>query len=285
MTKGKLMKAKSFISGGALAIALAGLVTADLAAAADRPGRSGDGQRGGWSERSQDRGGQDRGNWQYRATRSEQAAPATPAPEPVRTDSRPARNWNNAQPTAVAEQPRVRPAERPTRTDGDRGSWRGGRNRDQDQVRQRDTSRENIQQNWRGSRDDNVRNGQRDSWRGNTSRGESWRGDHRDRRDWDRSSWRRDNRYDWQRYRDSHRSNYRIGRYYAPYHNYSYRRLGIGFSLGSMFYGRNYWINDPWSYRLPEVYGPYRWVRYYDDVLLVDTYTGEVVDVIYDFFW
>jgi hypothetical protein len=28
-----------------------------------------------------------------------------------------------------------------------------------------------------------------------------------------------------------------------------------------------------------------RWVRYYDDVLLVDVYTGEVVDVIHDFFW
>ena len=33
------------------------------------------------------------------------------------------------------------------------------------------------------------------------------------------------------------------------------------------------------------LYGPYRWVRYYDDVLLVDVYSGEVVDVIYDFFW
>jgi hypothetical protein len=52
-----------------------------------------------------------------------------------------------------------------------------------------------------------------------------------------------------------------------------------------MFYGSNYWINDPWQYRLPPVYGPYRWVRYYDDVLLVDVYSGEVVDVIYDFFW
>jgi len=26
-------------------------------------------------------------------------------------------------------------------------------------------------------------------------------------------------------------------------------------------------------------------VRYYDDVILVDVYTGEVLDVIYDFFW
>ena len=70
-----------------------------------------------------------------------------------------------------------------------------------------------------------------------------------------------------------------------PYRNYSYRRFGIGGFLDSLFYSNRYWINDPWQYRLPEVYGPYRWVRYYDDVLLVDTYSGQVVDVIYDFFW
>ena len=78
---------------------------------------------------------------------------------------------------------------------------------------------------------------------------------------------------------------FHVGRYYAPYRNYSYRRLSIGFYLDSLFFGSNYWINDPFYYRLPDVYGPYRWVRYYDDALLVDIYTGEVVDVIYDFFW
>jgi len=36
---------------------------------------------------------------------------------------------------------------------------------------------------------------------------------------------------------------------------------------------------------LPPTYAPYQWVRYYDDVLLVDMATGEVVDTIYDFFW
>ena len=72
---------------------------------------------------------------------------------------------------------------------------------------------------------------------------------------------------------------------YVPYRNWSYRRISVGFTLGSLFYGSRYWINDPWRYRLPEVYGPYRWVRYYDDVLLVDMYSGQVVDVIYDFFW
>ena len=101
---------------------------------------------------------------------------------------------------------------------------------------------------------------------------------------WDRN-WRSNNRYDWQRYRSTNRNAYHVGRYYAPYRSYSYRRLGIGFSLEPLFYSQNYWISDPWQYRLPDVYGPYRWVRYYDDALLVDVYTGEVVDVIYDFFW
>ena len=106
----------------------------------------------------------------------------------------------------------------------------------------------------------------------------------RDYRRWNRS-WRNDNRYNWHRYRAQNRRHYNLGRYYAPYRNYSYRRIGIGFSLGSLFFGSRYQINDPWSYRLPQTYGPYRWVRYYDDVLLVNTYTGEVVDVIHDFFW
>ena len=105
-----------------------------------------------------------------------------------------------------------------------------------------------------------------------------------DYRRWDRR-WRDNRRYDWYGYRSYNRDHYRLGRYYSPYRGYSYRRLNIGFYLDNLFFGSRYWINDPWQYRLPDVYGPYRWVRYYDDVLLVNTYTGEVVDVIYDFFW
>src|SRR3546814_4031541 len=55
--------------------------------------------------------------------------------------------------------------------------------------------------------------------------------------------------------------------------------------MNSLLFGSSYWINDPYNYRLPPAYGPYRWVRYYNDALLVDTYTGEVVDVVYDIFW
>lgn len=116
-----------------------------------------------------------------------------------------------------------------------------------------------------------------DNRRGFDNRGWNSRG-------WD-NRWRNDRRYDWYGYRNQNRNFYRAGRYYAPVRGWNYRRLGIGFTLGAPFYASSFWITDPWSYRLPPAYGQYRWVRYFGDVLLVDIYTGEVVDVVNDFFW
>jgi Ni/Co efflux regulator RcnB len=107
---------------------------------------------------------------------------------------------------------------------------------------------------------------------------------------WDRSGtrwshdWRSDRSYDWRRYRDRNRSTYRLGYYRDPYGS-RYRRFSIGFSLFPSYYQSSYWLDDPFMYRLPPAYGPYRWVRYYGDALLVNIYTGQVVDVVYDFFW
>ena len=141
---------------------------------------------------------------------------------------------------------------------------------------------------WDGRRDGNSQ------WSGRSRDGNSqWSGRSRDG-NWDRNrsrgshwnrDWRNDRRYDWQRYRHAHRSIYRPGRYYSPYRGHSYSRFYIGFGLDPLFYSSRYWISDPWQYRLPPAYAGTRWVRYYDDVLLVDLYTGEVIDVIYDFFW
>lgn len=101
---------------------------------------------------------------------------------------------------------------------------------------------------------------------------------------WNRS-WRNDNRYDWQRYRYSNRGLFSVP-YYAPRgYGYGYNRLSIGLILDPIFFGQNYWIGDPWQYRLPAAPYGTRWVRYYNDVLLIDEETGEVVDAIYDFFW
>src|SRR3546814_3054388 len=74
-------------------------------------------------------------------------------------------------------------------------------------------------------------------------------------------------------------------RYYAPrgLHN-SYSRYSVGIYLNDLLFARNYWIDDPYYYRLPPAYGSMRWIRSYDDALLVDTRDGYVVDVIYDFF-
>ena len=154
--------------------------------------------------------------------------------------------------------------------------WNRDRNTNWSRDRDRDWNRDRNT-NWNRDRDRN--------W--NRDRNNSWNRDRvgrHDSRQWDRR-WRDNSRYNWRSYRDSHRHVYRVGRYYSPYNSWSYRRLSIGFFLDSLFYSNRYWINDPWQYRLPMADGPYRWVRYYDDVLLVNIYTGEVVDVINDFFW
>jgi Ni/Co efflux regulator RcnB len=127
---------------------------------------------------------------------------------------------------------------------------------------------------------------QNNGYRGN-DRG-NWNGNRRvdNGRDgaWNRG-WRNDNRYDWNRNRQVNRSAYRLPRYYAPSGwGYGYRRFSVGVSLSSILFSQNYWIDDAYNYRLPEAYGPYRWVRYYDDALLVDIRSGQVVDTVYDIF-
>lgn len=77
-----------------------------------------------------------------------------------------------------------------------------------------------------------------------------------DRRNWN-SGWRSESRYDWVRYRGVNRSAYSLPHYYAPYGWNGYRRFSIGVSLSSALWGRDYWIADPWSYRLPDAYDPY----------------------------
>lgn len=96
--------------------------------------------------------------------------------------------------------------------------------------------------------------------------------------------WRHDRRYDWYHHRNRYRSIFRIGFYYDPF-GWSYRRWPLGSYLWPSYYGSRFWLHDPWHYRLPPAYGPYRWVRYWKDALLVNIYTGEVVDVIHNFFW
>jgi hypothetical protein len=154
-----------------------------------------------------------------------------------------------------------------------------GRYRQQAERNQQGYERQVRQDYRQGQRGGDWRRGGQDN-RGGWSNGDR----NGSRSSWNRG-WRNDNRYDWQRYRSSNRNLFHSGRYYSPYRNYNYNRLSIGLFLDSLFYSQNYWIGDPWQYRLPAAPYGTQWVRYYDDVVLVDVYTGEVLDVIYDFFW
>lgn len=215
-------------------------------------GRSDGGQRGNWQRGDNDRGGQGwRGQRQVDVPRNGVEQRQAQAREAQARDP----NWSGRNRTYV--DPNRNSTYRADRNDR-RSDWRDG----------------NRRPAWESD-------GRRDA---NRYEGRRWDNDRRGDRRWS-NAWRNDNRYDWQRYRYSNRNVYRLGRYYAPYRNYYYRPLSVGFYLDTLFFGSSYWINDPWQYRLPPAYGPYRWVRYYDDVLLVDIYSGEVVDVIRDFFW
>lgn len=98
------------------------------------------------------------------------------------------------------------------------------------------------------------------------------------------SHWRSDRRYDWHNWRSRNRSLFRLGFYSDPF-GWNYRPYSIGWRMWPSYYSRNYWLNDPWQYRLPYAPPGYRWIRYWDDAILVDTWNGQVVDVIYNFFW
>ncbi|MBH2000334.1 MAG: RcnB family protein, partial [Sphingomonadaceae bacterium] len=149
--------------------------------------------------------------------------------------------------------------------------------RDDNRDDRRNTQRWNDNRNWNG----NDRNDNR--WN-NSSRYDD-RTRWSTQRRWD-NGWRQDRRYDWSSYRNRYGDRYRAGRYYAPRGwDYGYRRFSVGFVLSNVLYSNSYWLNDPYAYRLPPAYGTLRWVRYYDDALLVDIRDGYVVDVIHDFFW
>ena len=98
------------------------------------------------------------------------------------------------------------------------------------------------------------------------------------------SNWRNNSRYDWQNHRRHHRSIFHLGFYYDPF-GWGYNPFSIGWRMWPSYYSSRYWINDPWYYRLPYAPPGTRWIRYYDDAILVDLWSGQVVDVIYDFFW
>lgn len=141
------------------------------------------------------------------------------------------------------------------------------------QQAQRDFRRDNDR---RDNRADFRRDDRRDY--GRNDRG--WN----DNRRWDNNrGW--DNRRYSQYYRNWNSSNrYRAGVYYRP-SGYYYRRWTFGDILPSIFWSNRYWLNNYYAYDLPPPPAGTVWVRYGDDALLIDRFTGEVIQVSYSVFW
>ena len=58
------------------------------------------------------------------------------------------------------------------------------------------------------------------------------------------------------------------------------RDFRAGQRINSRYYAPRYYVARPGEYRLPRATGPYRWVRYGRDFLLVNVRNGYVRDVV-----
>ncbi len=160
---------------------------------------------------------------------------------------------------------------------------RGDNNRGRDNRGTSNRGRDDI---YRGRNDHRGRNDNNRSWNDNRGRTDNrrsngrWdRNDHRwSQRGWNRSDFRRSWNHGWAgtRYRST-------SRYYYP-RGYSTRHWNIGVRLPSVFYTASYYLNYSTYGLAPPPWGC-QWVRVDSDVMLVDLSTGEVLDVLYGFYY
>ena len=306
----------STITAALAAMLLASTASAAMAQDTGRHLRGGGGQDGGPRDHGDDRpapqanerrdmtGGEDR-RGQRRSEGSADQAPAVAPTAPVAREARPA---PDAMEAYEPRQPRAQ-----FRGDGGQG-LANGRGREgppqvqNDGARGRgDNNRQGDTRRWDGNRGDGDRgdanrDGRRDGdWRDRDRRD----GDHRDGdrhdgdRRWDgdrnRGDDRRWDRHDdrgrphWQqgRYPPIYRSQnrYRYSGYYRPQSGFYSHNWGFGEFLPRGWYGSDYRLNDWWSYSLPYPPLGYDWVRVGNDALLIDQFTGRVVQVVRSLFW
>jgi hypothetical protein len=274
-------------------------------AAADGGGRQGGGQNRGQRAQFQDterrdmmggadNRGQRRSEFQADQPRGgpprAQAAPQAPVAPPARPPRGQYRGADGVQPEV-------------------QGSVRANRDvagRQQDAARQagvdrREGAPSGSRDGRRGDGDRRAGNGDR-RWDGERN-GSGFNGgngfNNGDRRDWDRGDRNDGSRNGWNRHDDRGRPHWQQGRYPPVYrshqrYRYGYYRPPIGFYAHSWafgeilprgWYGSDYLLNDWWSYGLPYPPLGYDWVRVGNDALLIDSYSGRVVQVVQDIFW
>jgi Ni/Co efflux regulator RcnB len=83
-----------------------------------------------------------------------------------------------------------------------------------------------------------------------------------------------------ERHHDARRHHRGWAAYSAPYRGWVYRPVTVGYRLRPAFYGTRYIISDFGAFRVRAPGRYQRWIRYGDDLLLVNIRTGRVLQVI-----
>ena len=78
------------------------------------------------------------------------------------------------------------------------------------------------------------------------------------------------------------RANYRAAKFNAPFR---YKSWNVGTRIGSQYLGSRYIMTNHASHRLPAPNWNQRYVRHYNDLLLVNSRTGKVLKVYRGFYW
>ncbi|MGN6517772.1 MAG: RcnB family protein [Rhizomicrobium sp.] len=147
----------------------------------------------------------------------------------------------------------------------DNNNWRGGDHRGSDNDRHDNDHNDNDRHgsgHWTGS--------------GGNDHDNNWSG--RGRHGHDFSDFNRRNVH------ASHHYRWRGRSWHWP-SGHSYRRWTFGMTLPSIFWANNYWIDDYYDYGLGAPPPGTVWVRYGNDAILIDRYTGEILEVVYDQFY
>jgi Ni/Co efflux regulator RcnB len=69
-------------------------------------------------------------------------------------------------------------------------------------------------------------------------------------------------------------------RYAAPYRGWNYSQIGIGYQLRPTFYSSRYFVSDYSRRGLRQPGRFQRWIRYGDDLVLVNVRNGRVIQVL-----
>jgi Ni/Co efflux regulator RcnB len=69
-------------------------------------------------------------------------------------------------------------------------------------------------------------------------------------------------------------------RYAAPYRGWSYSAVGVGYQLRPTFYANRYFVEDYSRRGLRQPGRFQRWIRYGDDLVLVNVRNGRVIQVL-----